>query len=329
MRILSADDVRAALSMTEAIERMREAFAALARGDVEMPARSHVAAPDAAGVTLIMPARIAGRALAVKVVSVFDRNPARRLPKIQAAVLVLDPETGRPRALLEGGALTAIRTAAASGLATDLLAPADAVTLAVFGAGVQARSHIEAMCAVRPVERIRVYSRTPARVDELITDLADAPWMPDDVARADRPGTAVREASIVCATTTSATPVFDDADLGPGTHVNAVGSFTPGAREVPGATVARAWVVVDQREAAWAEAGELVLARDAGRIKADHVKAELGELVLNPDRPDLRPGDPDAITLFKSVGVAVQDAAAAAAVCESAERDELGMMVTW
>ena len=328
MRILSGADVRDALPMATAVECMKEAFASLSRGDAAIPPRTLLAAPDGGGVTLVMPARVDGEpgSLAVKVVSVFDRNPDIGLARVQAAVTVLEPSTGRPLALLEGAMLTAIRTAAASGAATDLLAAPDVGRLAVLGAGVQARSHIEAMCAVRPISSIRIFGPTPANVDALIDDLSGQVAGDPEMSRAGTAVEAVRGADILCTTTTSATPVFDDADVKPGAHINAVGSYTPLAREVSGATVARSWVVVDERTAAWTEAGDLILARADGLIDSAHVRAELGDLVLDPE---LRPPDPDQPTLFKSVGIAVQDAAAAAAVLEEATRRGLGTVVDW
>lgn len=312
--------------MSDAIEAMRRAFAGLARGEADVPLRTHLSAENERGVTLVMPARVEGdsTALAVKIVSVFDNNPDAGLARIQAAVIVLEPETGRPLALLEGSSLTAIRTAAASGAATDLLAREEAHVLAVFGAGVQARSHIEAMCAVRPISEIRVFDSMPDRADALMEE-----WSGHDgviLARARSPADAVRTADIICTTTTSATPVFGDEDVSPGTHINAVGAYTPQTREIGEATVARAWVAVDDREAAWEEAGDLIQARNAGLIDKGHVKADLGELVAD-DR--LRPTDPDQVTLFKTVGVAVQDAVAAAAALEGAKRLGLGTVVPW
>jgi ornithine cyclodeaminase len=314
--------------MRDAVELMKRAFAALSRRQADVPLRTHLAAKDGEGITLVMPARVDAETslLAVKVVSVFDGNAALGIPRIQGAVLVLEPDTGRPLALLEGSALTAIRTAAASGAATDLLARPDSGSLAVVGAGVQARSHIEAICAVRPITAIRVYSRTAADVDRLIDDMARAPWCAARIVRAETAAEAVRGADVVCTTTTSSTPVFDDDALGPGAHVNAVGAYTSGAREIGADTVARSWVVVDERTAAWEEAGDLIQARDEGRIDAGHVQAELGELVL---RPDLRPTDLDRPTLFKSVGLAVQDAVAASAAVEAAARSGLGTVVNW
>lgn len=342
MLVLGASDVREALPMPHAIELMKRAFGALARGEATIPPRTHLATSSGDGVTLVMPARIDGgtgersdvgewSSLAVKVVSVFDRNPDAGLARIQGAVIVLEPDTGRLLALLEGSALTAIRTAAASGAATDLLASPGAARLAILGAGVQARSHIEAMCAVRPISSIRIYSRTSTKVDEMVRELKRSPGggdggdtLPRDIARADSPADAVRGADIICAATTSSGSVLDDGDVKPGAHINAVGSFTPEAREIPGATVARAWVVVDDREAAWTEAGDLIRARDEGLIDCSHIRADLGELVLDPR---LRPADPEQLTLFKSVGIAVQDAAAAGAAVETAQRRGLGTTV--
>lgn len=327
--ILSAADIRAALLMPAAIQAMKEAFAALSDGRALVPPRTHMSISDDSGVSLIMPAYLEDpdlirQALAVKVVSLFDKNRARGLARIQAAVLVLEPDTGRPIALLEGAALTAIRTAAASGAATDLLARPASRTLVVLGAGVQARTHIEAMCAVRPIDEIRVYGRTPDRVDALIQELrGSTPARLIAVASARE---ALRGADIVCATTTSAEPIFDDEDLEPGTHLNAVGSYKPHVREVPGATVARSLVVVDSREAAWEEAGDLIIPLQAGLISRDHIHAEVGELVLGR-----RPGraNPGQITFFKSVGVAVQDAAAARTALSCAKTLGLGVTVPW
>ena len=317
--------------MGQAVEAMKQAFAAFSAGSAVVPPRIHLPVTRNAGVSLIMPAlvddeRPQSQALAVKVVSLFDGNPPRGLARLQATVLALEPDTGRLAALLEGATLTAIRTAAASGAATDLLARRDSRTLAVFGAGVQARTHIEAVCAVRPIELVRIYSRTPARVGALIRELAGQPGICSQLVAADSPRHALEQADIICATTTSHIPVFDDADLPPGAHLNAVGSYTPQTREVPAETVCRATVVVDSRDAAWEEAGDLIQPLEAGLIRRDHIHAELGELVLGR-----RAGreNATAITFFKSVGLAVQDALAARCALENARRLGLGTEVDW
>ena len=275
-----------------------------------------------------MPARVEGESssLAVKVVSIFEGNVGAGIPMIQAAVIVLDLDTGQPLALLEGSTLTAIRTAAASGAATDLLANPASATLAILGAGVQARSHIEAICSVRPITAIKVFSPTAEKVDQLIRDLSLLQTHRGKISRVDSATDAVRGADIICTTTTSTTPVFEDGDVKAGAHINAVGSYTAGACEVSADTVARAWVVVDDRAAAWKEAGDLIQALNGGLIDADHIRAELGELVI--DR-NLRPSDAKQVTLFKSVGVAVQDSVAASGALKGANQRGLGTEVAW
>ena len=257
-------------------------------------------------------------------VSLFSGNPGRGLALIQAAVLALDPETGRPVALLEGAALTAIRTGAASGAATDLLARPQSRTVAILGAGVQARTQLEAVCTVRTIETVWVYDTAPDRVKAFVEDMAGQGPVPADVRAATSAREALASADVVCAATTAKDPVFADADLKAGVHVNAVGSYQPEVVEVPAATVVRALVVVDSREAALAETGDLIQPIRKGLITEDHVHAELGELVLG-SRPARTSAD--QVTLFESVGVAVQDAVAAKAAVESAEQLGLGQRV--
>ena len=331
MLILNATDIRQALPMPLAIDAMKQAFAAFSDGKALVPPRIHLPIAPHSGISFIMPSFVdadatSDQALAVKVVSLFDGNHARGLARIQAAVIVLEPDTGRPIALLDGAMLTAIRTAAASGAATDLLARRDCRTVALFGAGVQAITHLFAMCAVRPIEKIFVYGRTPSKVAALIAEFAGRPAIPAELIAADSPQQALQDADIVCCTTTSKEPIFDDADLKPGVHINAVGSYTPQAREVPPETVRRALVVVDSRHAAWEEAGDLIQPMQAGVIGREHIHAELGELVLG--RKSGR-SDDQQVTFFKSVGLAVQDAVAAQVALKNAARLKLGQEVAW
>lgn len=329
MLILNAADVRACLPMPECIEAMKQAFAVLSAGRAELPLRAQLPVAPHDGTTLVMPAFVdegADSALTVKVVSVFDRNPDRGLARIQAAVLVLEPETARPLAVLEGATLTGLRTAAVSGAATDLLARPASRVLGVLGAGVQARTHIEAVCCVRPIETVRVFARTRESVEALIAELDEQPGLPGDIRAADDAGEAVRDADIVCTTTTSRTPVFDDADLPEGVHINAVGSYTPDAAEVPPETVVRARVIVDEREAAWEEAGDLIQPFEAGQITRDRVKAEMGELVSGTA---IGRENDQQVTLFKSVGLAVEDALAARVTLANARVLDRGQSVSW
>jgi ornithine cyclodeaminase/alanine dehydrogenase-like protein (mu-crystallin family) len=204
------------------------------------------------------------------------------------------------------------------------LARPEARTLAIFGSGVQARTQFEAVCAVRQVEAAWVFSRSRDHSQLFATEMGREPWAPPSISAADTPAAAVREADIICTATTSSTPVFDGHDLRPGTHINAVGGYTAAMQEVDGTTVARALVVVDSREAALAEAGDLIIPIREGLISADHVHAELGELV-NGTRVGRT--DPEQITLFKSVGVAVQDAIAAGRALARAEQLGLGQII--
>jgi ornithine cyclodeaminase len=329
MRILSGADVRKALPMPAAIEAMRHAFASLSGGHVVMPQRIHMAIYRHQGVSLLMPAYIddaVGEALALKVVSLFPGNAARGLAMLQAVVLVFDPQTGRPVALMEGATLTAIRTAAACGLATDFLARPESKVLAVFGAGVQARAQLQAMCCVRPIKTAWIYDPLPGRAETLIAEQAGRDGVCADLRLAADSAEALAEADIVCTATTAVNPVFEDADLRKGTHINAIGSYQPHVSEIPPQTVARALVVVDSRQAAFDEAGDIIQPISDGLIDAGHIHAELGELILGEKhaRKSAR-----QITLFKSVGLAVQEAAAAHAAMMTAEQADLGTVVPW
>jgi ornithine cyclodeaminase/alanine dehydrogenase-like protein (mu-crystallin family) len=303
MLMLTADDVRRALPMPEAITAMRDAFTQLAEGRVEMPLRTAIRVPERDGVVLVMPARCDGPlGIGAKIVSVFPGQP------IHAVAILLDAATGRPAAVIEGRSLTAIRTGAVSGLATELLARPDASRVAVIGSGVQARTQLEAVCTVRKITAVVVYSPTTAHAERFAHDMAGTGAVPATVDVAPSARHAVEDADVVCAATTSATPVFQAEWVPPGTHVNAVGSFTPEMRELDPALLGMAVPVVDQRAAAMAEAGEVIAAVHGGLV--DHAALiELGDVVIG--RVAGRTGA-EEITVFKSVGLAVQDVVAGA-----------------
>ncbi len=329
MLVLTADDVRKALPMRETIEAMKRAYAALSDGRVEMPLRARLLVPPHDALSLFMPAFARsdrGEALAIKVVSLFPQNPSRGLAYIQAAVLVLEPDTGRALALLEGSALTAIRTGAASGAAADVLARKDCKTAAAFGAGVQGRTQLEAACTVRNIETAWVYDSDRKRAASFVAEMAGKGPIPKDLRAAATPHEALAAADLVCTATTSLTPVFADVDVRPGTHISAVGSYTPDMQEIPPETVKRALVVVDARSAALVESGDLIKPIDAGLFEKDHVHAELGEIILG--RKHGREA-PDQITYFKSVGVAAQDVMAAQLAVDNARRSGLGKDVAF
>ncbi len=329
MLILSASDVRMALPMGQTIEAMKRAFAAFSSGKADVPLRSRLSIPAHDAVSLFMPAYLAdeeGEALAVKAVTLFPENYQMDLPLIHAAVLLFAANTGRPEALLEGSVLTAIRTGAASGAATDLLARPDSQTVAIFGAGVQARTQLEAVCTVRRVRTVWVFDPNQEKAERFKEEMAGKRPIPIDIRVAQDPGQAVSEADIICTATTSRTPVFEDRFLKMGVHINAIGSYTPEMQEVPAETVQRACLVVDSRAAALAEAGDILQPMQEGKIDAKHIHAELGEVVLGWQ---VGRTDESRITLFKSVGLAVQDAAAARLAFQNARRVGIGQEVDW
>jgi ornithine cyclodeaminase/alanine dehydrogenase-like protein (mu-crystallin family) len=324
LRILSADDVRRALPMDQAVEAMKHAFAQLSGGRAEVPIRLPIDVKAHNGVTLFMPAYLADDdQMAIKIVSVYSDNPAQGLPLIHALVVVIDASTGIPRAAMDGTYLTALRTGAVSGAATDLLARPEIRTAAIFGAGAQGRTQLEAVCAVRPIEQAWVFDPDLERSLAYASEMGARLSLRVNVAAS--PAEAVQNADVVCTATTSAAPVFDDANLQPGVHINAVGAYTPHMQEIPVETVVRAKVVVDHLESSMAEAGDLIIPIQQGRFNQDRIYAELGEIAAGR-----KPGRETAneITLFKSVGVAVQDVAAAGRVLATADRLDLGVNVS-
>lgn len=325
MRILRADEVTRAASMREMIDAMRAAFIELSTGRAASPQRLALDLEPHAGVTLVMPAYLrAAESLTVKIVSVHAHNPQRGLPLIHGFVLAIDPATGRVRSLIDGGALTAMRTGAASGLAAELLARAESDTAALFGAGRQAQTQLAALCAVRKIRRAFLYAPHRTSVDRFIAAMSiSLPGV--ELIAAAAPSAAVRDADIVCTATTSAAPVFDGANLKPGAHINAIGSFKPEVREIDAATIARASkIVVDERASALAEAGDLIQAINEGVLRSEDIYAEIGEIAAGIRRG--RESESE-ITFFKSVGNAVQDAAAAALLTARAESLGLGIEI--
>jgi ornithine cyclodeaminase len=325
VRVLSGRDVARAIDMAGAIEAVRDAFVQLARGGAAVPVRTPVPVRGQDGVTLFMPAYLSGSgALGCKVVSIRPRNRDRGAPLITALVVLVDEATGSPLAAIEGGYLTALRTGAGSGVATDLLARPDARVLACFGAGAQAATQVEAVCAVRPIERVWVRSRSEETARRFAASVAGRRGIPGDVRVAADPGQALAEADVVCAATTSRTPVFDGRMLRSGTHVNAVGSYTPGMQELDAESVRRARVVVDSRAGCAGEAGDLIVAMGEGAVGGPETWVEVGEIAAG-----LAPGrrTSDEVTLYKSVGNAAQDVAVGLLALRQAERLGLGQSV--
>lgn len=327
MLLLSAEDVRKSLPMKEAIEAMKNAYASLSNGTAVVPLRTRLPIPESEALSLFMPAyvhSVDGQALAIKVVSLFPTNPARGLAYIQAAVLVFDPETGRPIALLEGSSLTAIRTGAASGAAIDLLARKDSKVAAIFGAGAQGRTQLEAACTARQIETAFVFDADAGKAQAFADEMNGKGVITKDIRVAKSAREAIEHADIICTATTSMKPVFDDQNLKAGTHISGVGSYTPEMQEVPAETLQRAKIFVDSRAASLEEAGDLIQPIRAGLFDESHICGELGEVVLG-----IKSGreSQDEITYFKSVGIAVQDAMAAQVALNNARKLSIGKEV--
>lgn len=299
--VIDAAMLEAALPMPAAIDALERGFREQDPGAA--PLRSHLDTPS--GTLLTMPASGAS-GVGVKLVTLTPANPARGVPFLHAVYVLFDPGSQAPEAVIDGAAMTALRTAAVSGLATRHLARSDARRLVIFGAGVQARAHLEAMRAVRPIDEVVVVSRSPEHAEELAAranadGVGARTGTPDDVAIAD----------VVCTCTTSSTPLFDGTRLPAGTHVNAVGAYTPDTREVDTETVRRARVVVESRDVALAEAGDLLIPIAEGAVTQGDILADLAEVVR--DERAVR-GSLEDITLFESVGMAFEDLIVARAV---------------
>ena len=327
MLILTADDVRKALPMSEAIEAMKKAYASFSNGTAVVPLRTRLPIPNSEALSLFMPAFVNsqdGNALAIKVVSLFPTNPPRGLAYIQAAVLVFDAETGRAIALLEGSSLTAIRTGAASGAAIDLLARNDSRVAAIFGAGAQGHTQLEAVCSARKIETAFIFAKSMEKAKAFVQEMKSKNGITEDIRVASSAKEAVEHADIICTATTSTKPVFDDKDVRAGTHISAVGSYTPDMQEVPAETLQRAKIFVDSRAASLEEAGDLIQPIRAGLFDESHIRGELGEVVLG--KVSGRESQ-EEITYFKSVGIAAQDAMAAQVALNNARKMNLGTEV--
>ena len=324
--LLGHDEVAALLPMGECIRLMRDALVALAGGRVHQPLRTVVRPPGAKGMLGLMPAysSAARPAFGLKAISVFPENPARGLDSHQGAVLLFSGETGEPLAFVNASAVTAVRTAAVSGAATRALAREDAGDLAVVGAGVQARSHVEAMSHVRPVRRCRVASRRFEHARKLADELSGSYAFP--VEAVETVEEAVRGADLIVTATNSAEPVVRREWVSDGAHINAVGACTPNARELDAATVAASSLFVDSIESLVNESGDYLLAAREGAVGPGHIRAELGEVLAGT-----KPGrtSPDEITLFKSLGLAIEDLAAAAYLYDKCKETGAGTWVSF
>ncbi len=323
IRILSGTQIRAALSMDDVIDAVEQAFVELATGSPLMPIRAHISVPKSQGTALFMPCYMPNIAMiGVKTVTLFEENKDKKLPYIQGMVSLFDGKNGTPVAILDGMTITALRTGAASGLATRLLAREDATTCTIFGGGVQGRTQLEAVCAVRDIRQCLVYDPIETAAEVFATEMSQKLGV--DIAVAKSPQEAVRHADIICCASVSETPIFRDQDLARGVHINAVGSYKPHVQEVPEEMVCRSRLYVDHRESVLEETGDLIVPLGKGLFTEEHIVAEIGEVAAGtaPGR-----GCDTEITFFKTVGVALQDLAAATVVLRKAQEQNIGTMV--
>jgi ornithine cyclodeaminase/alanine dehydrogenase-like protein (mu-crystallin family) len=305
MLILSKADLYNLLTMAEVIQAVEQGFHLLAKGKAFAPERLSMAIPASNGVLLEMPSLAGGESpqsfFGSKLVTVFPQNPARGLEMVQAAYLLFDGENGAPLALLDAKYITAIRTAATSAVATKYLSNLGKKRLAIFGAGVQARFHIAAMREVAEIESINIASRTAAKAQALAQETSATYRIKCEVMTAEE---AASQANLLCACTSSASPLFDGNLLQDGTHINAVGTFTPTTRELDSSTIQRASVFIDAASAAGKEAGDILIPLAEGAIDRSHIKGTLADLVTGKDAGRCSESE---ITVFKSCGHAIED----------------------
>jgi len=327
MKVLLVNEagVHELLPMDACVSLMRDALTALSRGDAVLPLRSKMFLPDQSGLLGLMPGYLGDpQSFGLKVVAVMPGNHGTPYDSHQGVVMLFGVEHGEPLAILDASAITAIRTAAASAAATDVLARSDAGDLALIGSGVQARTHLAAMKAVRPLRRVRVWSRNRANAERFASEEAKAAGVPIEVAETAE--AAVKGADLVCTTTSSREPVLQGAWLAAGAHVNAVGACFPNAREVDTEAVRRARLYTDCRESCLKEAGDFIIPRNEGAIDDGHLVGEVGDVFLGriPGRRS-----PNEITLYESLGVAVEDLAAAHAIHRRARETGAGTWLEW
>ncbi len=320
---ISGEDIKNVLSMEEAISLMRDAFSQISEGTVSTPIRTNISIPDKDAGALFMPVHSdKSELIGLKMVSVFKNNPAKNLPLIHALVILMDGNTGEPLAVMDGEYVTALRTGAGSGLASDLLSRSDANILGIIGAGVQGRTQMAAVCAIRDIQKVLVWDKN----EKSAINLANHARHDLNIqAELNPSGAEISQCDIICTATSSPNPVFVDADLKAGVHINAIGAYQPDKREIPGETVMRSKLVVDQREACLEEAGDIIIPIRDNLISSTHIHAELGEIVIGTKTGRVNHSE---ITIFKSVGNAAQDLVTAGRILIKAKKSGHGTYVS-
>ncbi|MEA3508382.1 MAG: ornithine cyclodeaminase family protein [Synergistota bacterium] len=328
MLVISGDEIRSLYPMKDAIEATKRAFTLFSQGKTDVPLRTQLPVREHDGTVLFMPAYVSGDrpAAGVKIVSVFPGNPSRGLPAVPSTVVLVDAETGMPKALLNGTVMTQVRTGAAAGAATDLLAREDSKIGALFGAGGQAECQLEAIITARPLEEVRVFDPRIEQSRALVERLGDrAPFSRVRLLAAETPEQALKDADVVTTVTTAKKPVFDASLLKPGAHVNGVGSFTPEMQELDPVLLGRAGkIYMDSVEAVLAESADFINPINEKTFSRDRITGELGELAAGK-----KPGrqSDEEITLFKTVGIAVQDVVVAEDIFDRVAAQKAGRKI--
>jgi len=319
---LSGDDLKAVLTMDKCIDAMRNAFKALSSGEAVMPLRTSLEMQPDNGTALFMPVYMPDISkVGVKAITMSRDNPGKGLPLIHAMMMVFDSSTGVPVAVMDGEIITAMRTGAVSGLATSLLAKKDSRVAAIIGTGNQGETQLEAVCCVRDIQTAYVFDIQKERAEAFALKMKKR--LDIEVVAAESPET-LEKADVICTATSSNNPVFNDIHLKPGAHINGVGSYKPEMAEIPPKSIARGKVVVDQLQGCLAEAGDIIQPIESGVITADHIHGALGDLVVGkiPAREN-----ENEITIFKSVGIAVQDLMTADLALKLANKSGVGQEV--
>ena len=314
--LLSLTDIKQSITMNQAITAMEHAFIQLAKNQVQLPLRTGISIESEEALTLTMPAYLANdKTLGLKVVSIFPNNLAKNKPSITGFIMLLDAETGDPLALMDAGFLTALRTGAISGLATRYFATDTAHHVAIIGAGTQARTQLEAVAAVRDIKQVSLWSRQIKNARQFASEFENQ----YNINVFESIPLAIRDADIICTATNSTEPLIHFKDVQPHTHINAIGSHSPSMREMSNDVLSHAVVIADQLEAVLAESGEIISAIKEHQLKQDSI-IEIGHW-LEHKNTDYK----NQLTVFKSVGLAIQDVSVAAVVYHNAIHKNLGV----
>jgi ornithine cyclodeaminase len=320
-RLINQQEVRELLPMAECIEIMADALKAASSGEAVFPLRRALRIPKKNALFALMPGIHPGiQAMGAKAISVFPENHGSEFESHQGVVLLFDTEHGEPKAIIDGNSITEIRTAAVSGVATKCLARPGASVLAILGSGVQAKSHLEAMLAMREIKQVKIWSRNRQNAEKFLQSIEKQNGIRYEASHSVQD--AVRTADIICTTTAAREPVLQAKWLAPGAHINAVGASTPATRELDSQAILHASVFVDCYESAFHEAGEIIIPQNEGLISKAHIRGEIGEILLGkmPGRTK-----DDEITVFKSLGIAVEDIVAADYIYQKAVKSNIGL----